>query len=663
MAIQIGSGTGVLATYLPDLTDTANIQTALKQLYYGTTAGTLSQTTGIYGALYTLYTGDPTLAGNVTITGNLTVNGTTTTINSTTVTVDDLLLELGAVASPTNTTANGGGISILAGAGGDKKITWDSTNGNWTTNQDWNLDVGKTLKINNIAIASGTGNALVLGGNTSTSLAIGNTSGTTTINGSAITFSNPNKTMAGLMGYTSTVTSATPVVLTNTSSYYQQFTGSTAQTITLPVTSTLAQGWTFHIVNNNSSNNLTVNSSGGNLVITVPPGTTAMVTCIGTALTTAADWESGLTDFSTYQGSGDVVMATSPTITTPVIDVVNASSATATTPSLYKNITSGTINIAEVLGSTAANGTLHIANNAGIAGGTKTVNIGTGATAGTTTITIGSATGSTTNILGTWQLGSTSVTTTAAKLNYLTAATGTTGTNSTNIVFSASPTFTGTVIIPTLTSAAAGSSTSLAINTPAFGVGSGSSGDITLTTGSAGTSAGNSGKITLDVGTITTGTKGIIVVGGTTASAGNTVTVNVGNTSTTTSVALNTTTAGSVTTSSTFTTGGKFGYTTDGGNVTQLTSKVTGVTLNQLCGTITLFSDALASQTTTSFTFTNSTIASNDIIVFSHVSGGTIGAYNINAISGTGTATVYVRNVNSASLTEAPVFRFIVIKA
>jgi hypothetical protein len=46
-------------------------------------------------------------------------------------------------------------------------------------------------------------------------------------------------------------------------------------------------------------------------------------------------------------------------------------------------------------------------------------------------------------------LGATSVTTTGTKLNYLTSATGTTGTTSTNLVFSASPTFTGTVTHPT----------------------------------------------------------------------------------------------------------------------------------------------------------------------------------------------------------------------
>jgi hypothetical protein len=132
--------------------------------------------------------------------------------------------------------------------------------------------------------------------------------------------------MANLMGYTSTATAAGTTTLDNTSSYYQQFTGSTTQTVVLPVTSTLQTGWTFHIVNN-STGNLTVNSSGGNAVITVIPGTTAMVTCIGTTLTTAADWEFGITDFSTYTGTGAVVLATSPQITS--LGVGTAASGTS----------------------------------------------------------------------------------------------------------------------------------------------------------------------------------------------------------------------------------------------------------------------------------------------------------------------------------------------
>jgi len=101
---------------------------------------------------------------------------------------------------------------------------------------------------------------------------------------------------ANLFGFTSTATAAGTTTLTNTSSVYQLFTGTTTQTVVLPVTSTLTQGWSFHI-ENSSTGNLTVNSSGGNLVITVLPNTTAMITCILNSGTTAASWEAGLTDF------------------------------------------------------------------------------------------------------------------------------------------------------------------------------------------------------------------------------------------------------------------------------------------------------------------------------------------------------------------------------
>ena len=51
-------------------------------------------------------------SGNVTISGDLTVSGATTTVESTTVTIDDKNIELGSVASPSNTTADGGGITL-----------------------------------------------------------------------------------------------------------------------------------------------------------------------------------------------------------------------------------------------------------------------------------------------------------------------------------------------------------------------------------------------------------------------------------------------------------------------------------------------------------------------------------------------------------------------
>jgi len=96
--------------------------------------------------------GVKTMQGSLTIAGDLIVQGDTTTINTQNLTVEDALIELGKVSSPTNTTANGGGISLEAGVDGDKTITWLSSTGCWTMNQDLNLVSGETYKINNISL-------------------------------------------------------------------------------------------------------------------------------------------------------------------------------------------------------------------------------------------------------------------------------------------------------------------------------------------------------------------------------------------------------------------------------------------------------------------------------------------------------------------------------
>ena len=106
------------------------------------------------------------------------------------------------------------------------------------------------------------------------------------------------------------------------------------------------------------------------------------------------------------------------------------------------------------------------------------------------------------------------------------------------------------------------------------------------------------------------------------------------------------------------------GYTTGaGGTVTQATSKSTGVTLNKTCGTITMNGAALAAATTVSFTLTNSTIAATDLVVVQHSSVGTLGAYNFAVTPAGGSASIAVRNVHTASLSEAIVLRFVVVKA
>jgi len=109
---------------------------------------------------------------------------------------------------------------------------------------------------------------------------------------------------------------------------------------------------------------------------------------------------------------------------------------------------------------------------------------------------------------------------------------------------------------------------------------------------------------------------------------------------------------------------GKHGYATgSGGTVTQATSKATGVTLSKSTGQITLNAAALASDTTVSFTLTNTVIEAGDILIMNHISAGTAGSYLLNAQSAAGTASINVRNITAGSLSEAIVIAFAVIKA
>ena len=70
-----------------------------------------------------------TLAGDVTIGGDLTVQGTTTTIDSVNLIVEDRNIGIGSTSSPSNTTADGAGLTIFGGSDGDKTITYENDTG------------------------------------------------------------------------------------------------------------------------------------------------------------------------------------------------------------------------------------------------------------------------------------------------------------------------------------------------------------------------------------------------------------------------------------------------------------------------------------------------------------------------------------------------------
>ena len=97
--------------------------------------------------------GNTTFSNNLVVTGDLTVSGTTTTVNSTTVTVDDKNLELGSVASPDDTTADGGGITLKGAT--DKTFNWVNSSDCWTSSENLDLASGKDFKINGNSVLSG----------------------------------------------------------------------------------------------------------------------------------------------------------------------------------------------------------------------------------------------------------------------------------------------------------------------------------------------------------------------------------------------------------------------------------------------------------------------------------------------------------------------------
>jgi len=111
-------------------------------------------------------------------------------------------------------------------------------------------------------------------------------------------------------------------------------------------------------------------------------------------------------------------------------------------------------------------------------------------------------------------------------------------------------------------------------------------------------------------------------------------------------------------------TAGTFGYISgNGGTITQQNNKSTGVTLNAPCGRIEMHGAALAGNTTVPFVLTNSSIGANDLLVLNHVDGGTnIGGYSLNAKAAAGSATIYVRNITTGTLSEAIVIGFATIK-
>jgi hypothetical protein len=122
-----------------------------------------------------------------------------------------------------------------------------------------------------------------------------------------------------ILGYSTTATAAGTTTLTNASNNQQLFTGTTTQTVTMPVASTMTVG-TRYVIENNSTGVVTVQSSGANTIVAIPSNMSVKVTSILSSGTTAASWDCEYVGFNAITGTGSAVLATTPTLTTPVIN-------------------------------------------------------------------------------------------------------------------------------------------------------------------------------------------------------------------------------------------------------------------------------------------------------------------------------------------------------
>ena len=342
--VNAGSLTGttlaanVTASSLTSLGTIANLTATA-----GTIATTPSSSTDIANKLYvdTIAQGlDAKASCRVATTANITLSGTQT--------IDGISVVAGnRVLVKNQTLSQHNGIYICDASTWTRSTdanTWDSLVSLFvfvergTVNADsgyvCTVDEGGTLGTTAVTFVqfSSAGSFSAGNGLTLTGSQFSLTAPVSFENGGTNSTSAP-QSVARSMGFTSTATAAGTTALTNTSTSYQLFTGTTTQTVTLPVTSTLERGWVFHIINN-STGVVTVNSSGANLVASIPAGVTTFCTCIGTTLTTAADWEAGFTDFSTLTGTGSVVLNASPALSGTITGTYTLGGAPTIAPTL-----------------------------------------------------------------------------------------------------------------------------------------------------------------------------------------------------------------------------------------------------------------------------------------------------------------------------------------
>jgi len=220
---------------------------------------------GIGASTGTITLGNPTLTGTTLSTFNM--NGTSP-INIATTTASSTAGIFNTNVTTANVLGDATAINIGAAA---STTTFGKATGNNIVNINGNGTTGiATLGSN---VTTGTINVFTSG----QTISIGASTGTTTVNNKlSVTgiASSPNF----VSGLTNTTSSAGTNTLTLTSNAYQNISGSQAHSFQLPDATTLSNGHTFTVNNNNTSGNISVKNNSGTQIASVIPGANKVIT-------------------------------------------------------------------------------------------------------------------------------------------------------------------------------------------------------------------------------------------------------------------------------------------------------------------------------------------------------------------------------------------------
>ena len=103
-------------------------------------------------------TGSARITGDLTIEGNIAIGGASTIIESATLRVQDPQIQLGITDDSTELTdaqIDGGGF-VVNSLNGSKDFIWKNSTGNFTSNQNIDLELGKSFRISNSNVLTAT---------------------------------------------------------------------------------------------------------------------------------------------------------------------------------------------------------------------------------------------------------------------------------------------------------------------------------------------------------------------------------------------------------------------------------------------------------------------------------------------------------------------------